>query len=427
LREFDEFKPDALLLDFNLPQMSGLEVLSKVRQKDPHVKVVMITGHGNEQVAVDAMKSGAYDYMTKPVELGMVKLVLDKALSEEKLEGALQYYQKKTAEEIDDMLGDSAPMLALKDKINHLLQAEAYISDGNSPAVLITGETGTGKELVARALHFQGPRKDKPFIELNCASIPAQLLEAELFGYERGAFTDARERKLGLAEAAEGGTLFLDEIGDLDFSIQAKLLKLLEDKQVRRLGSVRDQPVNVRILAATNQDLEALVRDGKFRSDLFFRLRIIHLQLPPLRVRDNDSIKLAQHFLEKHGIRYGKHLKFDQTAIDAIRRYTWPGNVRELRNAMEQVVLMAHDSQVTAEQLPITHNLQTVSSEEQPYVHIASTDVVNAHKSLEEVEREMLLNALLESTWNVTRAAKLLGVSRDTLRYRIEKYNLRHR
>jgi DNA-binding NtrC family response regulator len=426
LREFDEFKPDALLLDFNLPQMSGLEVLAKVRQKDPQVKVLMITGHGNEQIAVDAMKAGAYDYMTKPVELGKVKLVLDKALSEEKLEGALSYYQKKAAEEVDDMLGDSAPMLALKDKINHLLQAERHISDGNSPAVLITGETGTGKELVARALHFQGPRKDKPFIELNCASIPAQLLEAELFGYERGAFTDARQRKLGLAEAAEGGTLFLDEIGDLDFSIQAKLLKLLEDKQVRRLGSVRDQPVNVRILAATNQDLEALVRDGKFRSDLFFRLRIIHLQLPPLRVRDDDSIKLAQHFLEKHGNRYGKHLRFDPSAIQAIRAYSWPGNVREVRNAIEQVVLMAHGDVVSAEQLPITHNLQPVANEPPPFVHAVASDINKSHKSLEEVEREMLMSALAQATWNVTRAAKLLGVSRDTLRYRIEKYNLRH-
>jgi two-component system, NtrC family, response regulator AtoC len=426
LREFDEYKPDALLLDFNLPQMSGLEVLSKVRQKDPHVKVVMITGHGNEQIAVDAMKAGAYDYMTKPIELGKVKLVLDKALSEEKLEGALSYYQKKAAEEIDDMLGDSAPMLALKDKINHLLQAEMHISDGNSPAVLITGETGTGKELVARALHFNGPRKDKPFIELNCASIPAQLLEAELFGYERGAFTDARQRKLGLAEAAEGGTLFLDEIGDLDFSIQAKLLKLLEDKQVRRLGSVRDQPVNVRILAATNQDLEKLVNEGKFRSDLFFRLRIIHLQLPPLRVRDDDSIKLAQHFLEKHCARYGKRMSFDPSAVQAIRNYTWPGNVRELRNAMEQVVLMARGDTVSGEQLPMTHGLHASSPETSHILHPALAATNNSTMSLEQVEREMLMSALSQSTWNVTRAAKMLGVSRDTLRYRIEKYNLRH-
>jgi two-component system, NtrC family, response regulator AtoC len=423
LEEFDTYKPDALLLDFNLPHMSGLEVLAKVRQKDPRVKVVMITGHGNEQIAVDAMKAGAYDYLTKPVELGKIKLVLDKALGEEKLEGALAYYHKKTADEADAMLGDSAPMLALKDKINHLLQAELQLSDGIAPAVLITGETGTGKELVARALHFQGPRKDKPFIELNCASIPAQLLEAELFGYERGAFTDARQRKLGLAEAAEGGTLFLDEIGDLDFSIQAKLLKLLEDKMVRRLGSVRDQSVNVRILAATNQDLESLVRDGKFRSDLFFRLRIIHLQLPPLRERDNDSVSLAQHFLDKHGARYGKRMHFDEGAIKAIRHYTWPGNVRELRNAMEQVVLMARDELVTAEQLPITHNLHAAPMVELPHV-VAMAAANSVPMSLEQVEREMLVNALTQSTWNVTRAAKMLGVSRDTLRYRIEKYGL---
>jgi two-component system, NtrC family, response regulator AtoC len=425
LEEFDAYKPDAMLLDFNLPQMSGLEVLAKVRQKDPHIKVLMITGHGNEQIAVDAMKAGAYDYLTKPVELGKIKLVLDKALGEEKLEGALAYYQKKTADEADSMLGDSAPMLALKDKIQQLLQAEFQLSDGNSPAVLITGETGTGKELVARALHFEGPRREKPFIELNCASIPTQLLESELFGYERGAFTDARQRKLGLAEAADGGTLFLDEIGDLDFSIQAKLLKLLEDKSVRRLGSVRDQPVNVRILAATNKDLEILVREGKFRSDLFFRLRIIHLHLPTLHDRGDDAFKLARHFLDKHGARYGKRVRFDQSAVEAIRNYTWPGNVRELRNAMEQVVLMARDDIVTAEQLPITHRLHTAASAEAPTASVAMA-ASNAPKSLEEVEREMLVNALVRSTWNVTRAAKMLGVSRDTLRYRIEKYHLRH-
>lgn len=424
LEQFDDFKPDAMLLDFNLPRMSGLEVLAKVRQKDPRIKVIMLTGQGSEQVAVDAMKAGAYDYLTKPVEMGKIKLLLDKALSEEKLEGALAYYQKKSATEASSMLGDSAAMVVLKEKINNLIQAERQLNDSNPPAVLITGETGTGKELAARALHFEGVRKDKPFIELNCASIPAQLLESELFGYERGAFTDARQRKVGLAEAADGGTLFLDEIGDLEFSIQAKLLKLLEDKMIRRLGSVRDQTVNVRILAATNHDLEALVRDGKFRSDLFFRLRTIHLQLPPLRERGDDAVNLAQHFLQKHASRYGKKLRFDESALQAIRHYAWPGNIRELNNAMEQVVLMANHEQISAGQLPITRNLTA----DVPVLRFDSpitSSVNNPNKSLEQVEREMLINALSQSTWNVTKAAKMLGVSRDTLRYRIEKYQLR--
>jgi DNA-binding NtrC family response regulator len=423
--QFDDFKPDALLLDFNLPRMSGLEVLAKARQKDPRIKVIMITGQGSEQVAVDAMKAGAYDYLTKPVEMGKIKLLLDKAMGEEKLEGALAYYHKKAAVESSSMLGDSLPMQMLKDKINNLIQAERQLNDSNPPAVLITGETGTGKELAARALHFEGVREDKPFIELNCASIPAQLLESELFGYERGAFTDARQRKLGLAEAAEGGTLFLDEIGDLEFSIQAKLLKLLEDKMIRRLGSVRDQTVNVRILAATNHDLEALVRDGKFRSDLFFRLRTIHIQLPPLRERGDDAVKLAGHFIEKHGNRYGKQLSLDESAVQAIRNYTWPGNIRELNNAMEQVVLMARGNKIDAGQLPFTRNLLSAAASAVGFDNPTSSAVTNAAKSLEQVEREMLINALSQSTWNVTKAAKMLGVSRDTLRYRIEKYQLR--
>jgi two-component system, NtrC family, response regulator AtoC len=428
LEVFDAYKPDALLLDFNLPRMTGLEVLATVRQKDPQVKVVMMTGHGNEQVAVDAMKAGAYDYLTKPVELGKIKLILDKAMGEEKLVSAYQYYQKKAFHETEEMLGNSTSMLALKEKIHHLLQAERQLNDVHSPAVLITGETGTGKELVARALHFLGTRKDKPFVELNCASIPAQLLEAELFGYERGAFTDAKQRKLGLAEAAEGGTLFLDEIGDLDFSIQAKLLKLLEDKRLRRLGSVRDQSVDVRILAATNHDLESLVREGKFRADLFFRLRIIHLHMPALRERDDDASLLAQHFLQKHGIRYGKHVSLDQSATQVIHSYAWPGNVRELRNAMEQVVLMARDEFITAEHLPITRNLHAAPATTPGITNMIASPVSNAsmgtHKSLEQVEREMLINALERSTWNVTRAARLLNISRDTLRYRIAKYKL---
>ncbi len=423
LAEFDTYKPDALLLDFNLPKMSGLDVLEQVKLRDPRVKVVMITGHGNEQIAVDAMKAGAYDYLTKPVMLGKIKLVLDKALGQEKLEGALSYIQKKSADESGLLLGQSHPMRDLKEMLRHLAESECKLTDGDPPAVLITGETGTGKELVARALHFDGPRRERPFIELNCASIPTQLLEAELFGYERGAFTDARERKLGLAEAAEGGTLFLDEIGDLDLSIQAKLLKLLEDKMVRRLGSVRDQPVNVRIVAATNRDLEAFVRDGKFRSDLYFRLSIIRLHLPSLRARADDIPMLAQHFLDKHCARYGKKLRFDDGALIALGNYAWPGNVRELRNAMEQVVLMARSEIVSEDQLPILRNL-TVSAEHPASTARTGEASPTASKSLEQVEREMLVQALERAGWNVTRAARMLAVSRDTMRYRIEKHGL---
>ena len=277
LAALDSFNPDLVLLDFQLPGMDGLEILRRIRTAARHVKVVMMTAHGGVPVAVDAMKAGAYDYLTKPLALSELKLLLDKAIGQEQLEGALAYYQNRQAERsgLNKLLGESPPMQALKRKIQQFIDAEERLTEGEPPAVLITGETGAGKELVARAFHFEGPRRDRPFVELNCASIPTPLLEAELFGFERGAFTDAKERKLGLVETANGGTLFLDEIGEMEPVLQAKLLKLLEDRRLRRLGGLRDQKVDIRVIAATHQPLEERVRQGSFRSDLFFRLRII--------------------------------------------------------------------------------------------------------------------------------------------------------
>jgi DNA-binding NtrC family response regulator len=291
--------------------------------------------------------------------------------------------------------------------------------------VLILGETGTGKELVARALHMEGPRRAGPFVEINCATLPAQLLEAELFGYERGAFTDAKERKLGLIESADGGTLFLDEIGEMDLGLQSKLLKLLEDRKVRRLGSVREQPVSVRIVAATNRDLEAAVRDGRFRSDLYFRLRILQVRTTPLRERGDDVVLLARHFLEKMRLRYGKpRLALSAPALEALRAHGWSGNVRELRNVIEQCAIMAHSDVIEPELLAL--------SRFDPPPHSAVPVAAGGHDAagalpatLPEIERRMLVQALEASRWNVTRAARELGISRDTLRYRIEKFGLR--
>jgi DNA-binding NtrC family response regulator len=313
-------------------------------------------------------------------------------------------------------------MRGLKQALRQLLEAEAQLQDVDAPAVLVLGETGTGKELVARALHFNGPRRDKPFVELNCASIPAQLLESELFGYERGAFTDARERKLGLVETADGGTLFLDEIGDLDLALQAKLLKLLEERTVRRIGSLRDQRVNVRIVAATHRPVEALVREGRFRADLYFRLRVLQLHLPPLRERGADVLRLAQHFLALHAKRYGKAVPVLTAAAErALSEYSWPGNVRELRNVLEQAVLMNAGGAVEANQLALSPGLM----EKPPAPAAPEGDPPPAGpQTLEELERRALLDALRQTGWNVSRAARMLGVSRDTLRYRIDKFGL---
>ncbi len=429
LQELELFKPNAVVLDFNLPGMNGLELLAKIRAADPQTIVIMATGHGSEQVAVDAMKAGAHDYLMKPVSLGKLKLILDKAIGEERKDGELRYYRQRQADDsgLLKLIGTSNAMRALKDTIRQLIAAEAGLVDSTLPAVLIVGETGTGKELVARALHFEGTRKRAPFVEVNCSSIPGQLLEAELFGYERGAFTDAKERKIGLIEAAEGGTLFLDEIGEMDLALQAKLLRFLENKMVRRLGSVRDQEANVRIVAATNRNLEALVREGKFRSDLFFRLRIIQIELPPLRTRNGDVVLLAEHFLKQQSTRYGKtNLRFSEDALQLLQSHGWPGNVRELRNAVEQCVILARGDAVTAEQLRLSENLDPApapASAEPSRDRLSAT--VPKSMKLDDVEREMLRKALEQTSWNVSQAARLLGVSRDTLRYRIEKYQLR--
>jgi DNA-binding NtrC family response regulator len=373
------------------------------------------------ETAVDAMKAGAYDFLTKPVSLTKLRLLLDKALGEERKQQALSYYQRRDAEysTFDKLLGESEPMRALRNKLSRVIEAERQLTDLDAPAVLITGETGTGKEVVARALHFSGPRRDKPFVEINCASIPAQLLESELFGHERGAFTDARERKLGLVETAVGGTLFLDEIGDMDLALQAKLLKLLEEKTVRRVGSLRDQKVDLRIVAATHRPLESLVQEGKFRSDLFFRLRIVELAVPPLRARGDDILLLARHFLAIHAHRYNKaNLRLSPAVEQLLMTHRWPGNVRELRNVIEQAVLLARGELIDTDQLNLCAVLGAARSE------APASPLVTEDFRLDKAERELLLKALDTARWNVTRAAKLLGISRDTLRYRIEKYQI---
>lgn len=429
LQQFDSFKPDVVVLDFQLPGVNGLEILSRIRGIDPHIIVIMVTAYGNVQVAVDAMKAGAYDYLSKPLILGELKLLLDKAVGQTRMQGTLSYYKKKEAEEssLSNLIGESPPMHSLKEKIGQMIQMEAALPEGEpGPAVLITGETGAGKELVARALHYNGIRKDHPFIEINCAAIPGNLLEAELFGYERGAFTDAKEKKLGLFEAAEGGTIFLDEIAEVDISLQAKLLKALEDRIIRRLGSLRDQKINVRIITATNQPLEDLVRQGRFRSDLYFRFRVVNLLLPPLRERGKDILLLANHFLGIHCRRYGKkEMTFSKEAEDLLLSYSWPGNVRELRNMMEQTVLLSRKDVIGSDQLALNTGVSRTGAEKNAGEESKGRILLPPQGvSLEEVERDLMVQALEQASWNITRAAKLLGLSRDTLRYRMEKHKM---
>jgi two-component system response regulator AtoC len=430
VRLFKESEVDLVVLDLNLPDLHGLAVLEELRRLSPKLVVICVTGHGSVQIAVDAMKGGAYDFLAKPLVLSDLKLLVDKALGHERLRGAVSYYNSRVlrGSGIRALLGDSPGMIKLRETIQGIVASERKLIEGAPPAVLIRGETGTGKELVARALHFEGPRQSDPFIELNCSVLPISLIEAELFGYERGAFTDAKERKIGLVEAADKGTLFLDEIGDIEPAVQIKLLKLLEDKCVRRVGGLRDRNVDVRFITATNRPLEDLVRAGKFRSDLYYRLRVVTIDVPPLREREEDALLLAEEFLSLHARRYGRSgMSFSQSAINRIVDHTWPGNVRELQNAIEQAVLRTRSDVVNDADLGIgPYEQPQVSLDVHDAAEIAQAGPVPEHFSqpptLEETERILIDRALEQTGGNVTSAAKLLGITRDKLRYRIAKH-----
>ncbi|MBN8508780.1 MAG: sigma-54-dependent Fis family transcriptional regulator [Burkholderiales bacterium] len=411
LQQAATYRPDIVLLDHNLPGISGLEVLQRLHAADAQAPVVMMTGYGGVELAVEAMKLGAADYLTKPVSLAELKLLIERLLQHNRLEQAVGYYRRRDAEGsgLDEIIGASPAIDALRAALGRLLEAERRLVDADAPAVLIHGETGTGKELVARALHYGGLRASRPFVELNCGALPPNLIEAELFGYEKGAFTDARQRKPGLVEAADGGTLFLDEIGEADPATQVKLLKLLEEKRFRRLGGLRDQQVNVRIVSATHQPLDRMVQERRFRADLYFRLRIVEVAVPPLRERGDDVRLLARHFLQHHARRYRRgELRLSPAAQAGLSRHAWPGNVRELRNVIEQAVLMS-----TGAEIGVAHLAFAAIARGEG----ADPDDLN----LERTERRLIERALQRSGGNVTQAARLLGVSRDTLRYRLER------
>jgi len=434
LAEMERFFPEAVLLDYNLPgDLNGLQVLDQVLKFDRGTKVILMTGQGNVRLAVDAIKGGAYDYVSKPVVLSELKLMLDKALRQSQHDGQLAYYQQREATQsgLDQIIGVSPTTIELKAQIQRIINATRGLQSGSPPSILINGETGTGKELVARALHYSGARANKPFVELNLAAIPSHLLESELFGYEKGAFTDARERKPGLVEAANGGTLFLDEIGELDLSAQVKLLKLLEDRSVRRIGSLRDYEVDIQVITATNRALEQLVQQGQFRQDLFYRLNTLRIRVPPLRDRSGDAVLLANHFIQQFSTKYNKPgLGLDaRTALD-LAHYAWPGNVRELRNLMEQAVLHCDQDCIMPAHLsfmPTMHSnagptTQPTSPHSAESASVASSSP--ADDQLADVERAIIERTLDQMNGNVSETARRLGISRDRLRYRLKKYGL---
>lgn len=416
--------PDVIMLDVRLPDGSGLDLLQEL-QNHPSwqsTPVVMMTAYGELEDAVAAMKLGATDYLKKPVDLDELVLTLNKVMEKQKLSEQLNYSfvrENLNSQEVS-MIGFSHPMQLISQQLERIVMLVSKSRDDH-PVILISGETGTGKDVLARLYHQTGAWRKRPYVHVDCAALPAELIEAELFGYERGAFTNAHQAKPGLIEVAEDGTLFLDEVGELPLELQAKLLNVLERRQIRRLGSTRERRVSAHIVAASNRCLKQMVNEGSFRSDLYFRLNVLTIELPPLRQRSEDIALLAAHFVEVVAKRYAiNQPTFSEQAVQQLQQYDWPGNVRELQHVIERAVILCQGETIDAAQL-MPDSTSAPSA--------AETTIKNGLETLsemtfEQVEKYLLERALQRTDGNVSKAARELGLSRMAMRYRMEKYQL---
>lgn len=411
-----QFQPDLVLLDMRLPDGNGLDLIAELVDKG--VKVIVMTAYGEIADAVQAMKLGADDYLKKPIDLEELLLVIRKNEKNFELQTSLGYAKQRDshASESVQLLGDSPAMQSVRAQIERIAQL-GHLIDAIPPTVLISGETGTGKDVAARMLHLSCAQKEKPFVYVDCASLPTELIESELFGHEKGAFTNAVGSRLGLIESAEDGTLFLDEIGEIPLALQAKLLNVLERRKVRRLGSTKERHVPARIIAATNRDLHEMSNAGLFRSDLYFRLNVISLMMPPLREREGDVVLLANYFMQLTEKRYGlvRHT-LGVGAIDAMQGYLWPGNVRELRHQISRAVLLSNQAKISAEDIALPGLFTGVSRQKNAEPEIAPT--------LDDAEKSMLIAALESAHNNISKAARHLGITRMKMRYRMEKHGI---
>ncbi len=421
-----EEPPDLALLDLRLPDASGLDVLERLRAIDAALPIVLMTAFGSVRDAVEAMRRGAFDYVQKPLDLDELALIVERALARRRADWELDYLRGRERVRPDGVVGDDPRVLAIFSQVDRL--AQARLAPGARPAILLTGETGTGKGMLAHAIHeILG---GGPFVELNCAAMPESLIESELFGHERGAFTDARLPRPGLFEAATGGTIFLDEIAELELAMQAKFLKVIEEKRVRRLGSSRDRNLDVHVIAATNRRLPEEVAAGRFREDLFHRLQVLAFEVPPLRERRGDLLALARHFAGTLGRRYrGEPCRLAPDAEAALCAWPWPGNVRELRNALERAVLLGRGAEIGVADLPglvAPGPSVRANGSVSPASPRAEADFVlpESGVDIEALERDLLRQALARAGGNRTRAAALLGLTRHALRYRMEKFGL---
>ena len=418
-KQFQTELPAVILLDIDLPDGSGLDVLRDIKSERPETIVIMITGNVQVANTISALRGGAYDFIGKPINLEELRVTIRNAVETRHLRREVEQVRKERAREFNfrQIIGESPAM-------KKMLGLAAKVAESEVSSVLLQGESGTGKDLVAKAIHYGSERAEHPFVAVNCAALPANLIESELFGYEKGAFTDAKARKEGLFEQAEGGTLLLDEIGELEVSLQAKLLRVLEEGSFRRVGGLKDIPLDVRVLAASNRDLKTESEAGRFRLDLYYRLSIIQIDIPPLRDRGDDVLLLSRHYIETIGARLKRNLKITRLSAattDVFRRYSWPGNVRELRNVIERALILEDSDEITTEYLP--GGLTEARPSEQkaggdgPVQFVLPASGI----SLDEAELSFVRQAIERSGGNQTRAAELLGISRDQLRYRLKK------
>jgi DNA-binding NtrC family response regulator len=421
LANFDSEQPVAVLLDINLPDGSGLDVLREIKRRHPQAVVIMITANVLVDDTIAALRGGAYDFIGKPIDLNELHVTIRNGLEAQHLRKEVTFIRRERARQFnfEQIIGRSPAMA-------ETIVLARKVAESEASSVLLQGESGTGKDLLAKAIHYGSRRADARFLAINCATLPANLIESELFGYEKGAFTDAKARKEGLFEQAEGGTIFLDEIGEVEFSLQAKLLRVLEDGIFRRVGGLKDLPLDVRVIAASNRNLKAESEIGHFRLDLYYRLSVIQIDIPPLRERGDDVLLLSDYYVKAFNEKLRRHITgLSPEVANIFRHYKWPGNVRELRNCIERAVLLEDGNLITKKYLP-----RELTAEVSSFSHDASHTSLTVDNmfrlpangiSLEDVELCLVRQAIERSGGNQTRAAELLGISRDQLRYRLKK------
>jgi two-component system response regulator AtoC len=415
LELFAEEQPDIILLDVHLPDVSGINVLESIKKENRDAIIIMITAFGDIQTAVKTIKIGAYDFVEKPFNMDKLKILIGKALETVSLRKEVSQFRSQLSKNYSfaNIIAKSQEMLKICEVVRKVARSDAT-------TILLQGESGTGKDLIAKVIHYESRRVDKPFMDINCTTLPETLVESELFGFEKGAFTDAKQMKKGLFELADGGTVFLDEIADMKLSTQAKLLKIIENKTFKRIGGAKDISVDLRIVAATNKSLTEEVKNETFREDLYYRLKVIPILIPPLRERRDDILPLARFFIEEFNREFKKTVEgISKETAHAFVNYPWPGNIRELRNVIERAMILENEDYILPEHLPV--ELLSFDSRNKA-TGAVSISIPPGGLDIEEIEKELIRQALDLAKWNQTKAARLLNLTRDALRYRMQKF-----